>query len=81
MPCSSSKVSTKSTSERMSARMASSFFAAQGPTKTTLQPGKSFLTIRAVNTMGVRVMEILRISPGYSFSIMECQAGQQEVAM
>ena len=65
----------------MSARMASSFFAAQGPTNTTLQPGSSFFTSRAVNTMGVRVMEIFFISPGYSFSIMECQAGQQEVAM
>ena len=39
---------TKSTSERMSARMASSFLAAQGPTKTTLQPGYFFFMSRAV---------------------------------
>ena len=61
--------------------MASSFLAAQGPTKTTLQPGNSFFMSRAVKTMGVRVMEILLISLGYSFSIIECHAGQQEVAM
>ena len=46
-----------------------------------VQPGCSFFMSRAVKTMGVRVMEILFISPGYSFSIMECHAGQQEVAM
>ena len=48
IPCSSSKVRTKSTSERISSRIASSFFAAQGPTKTTLQPGYSFFISRAV---------------------------------
>ena len=48
IPISSSYVRTKSTSLRSSSCMASSFFAAHGPTKTTLQPGCCSFTIRAV---------------------------------
>ena len=39
MPCISSKVSTKSTSERIVRRLASAFLAAQGPMKTTFASG------------------------------------------
>ena len=58
MPWSSSKVSTKSTSERMVRRLASSFLAAQGPMKAMRHPGSFCFCRRAVSTMGVRAMEI-----------------------
>ena len=58
MPITSSNVSTKSTSLRMVRRLASSFLAAHGPMKTTLQFLCSFFSRRAVSTMGVMAMEI-----------------------
>ena len=81
MPLSSSKVSTKSTSERMSSRMASSFFAAQGPTKTILALGFVSLTSLAVMTMGVSAEEMFSSNSGKSFSAIMRHAGQHEVAM
>ena len=58
IPWSSSKVSTKSTSERTVRRLASSFLAEHGPIKAIFTSGWSFFTMRAVMTMGVRAMEI-----------------------
>ena len=54
----SSNVKTKSTSLRTDLRLASNFLAAQGPMKTTLQSGSSFLIIRAVKTIGVNAIEM-----------------------
>ena len=79
MPCSSSKVSTKSTSERTLRRDASSFLAAQGPIKTMRASGLSFLTRRAVSTMGVRAMEMLSLNSGKRVLAITLQAGQQLV--
>ena len=81
MPWSSSKVSTKSTSERTDFRLASSFLAAQGPMKQIRALGWSFFTIRAVMTMGVRAMEMQSLNSGKSFLAMTDQAGQQLVPM
>ena len=81
MPCSSSKVRTKSTSERTLRREASSFFAAQGPTKTMRAFGCSFFMRRAVMTMGVSAMEMFSVNSGKSFLAMTLHAGQQEVPM
>ena len=77
MPWSSSKVSTKSSSERTDFRLASSFLAEQGPMKQIRALGWSFFTIRAVMTMGVRAMEMHSLNSGKSFLAMTDQAGQQ----
>ena len=53
MPDISSNVRTKSTSLRTDRRMASSFFAAHGPTKTTFAFGLCFLIRRAVSDASV----------------------------
>ena len=82
MPISSSKVSTKSTSLRMVRRLASSFLAAQGPTKVILMSRPSlFLARRAVSTMGVMAMLMYWASSGNSFLAITLQLGQQLVAM
>ena len=81
MPGTSSKVRTKSTSLRTVLRLASSFLASHGPTKTTLQPGCCFLTKRAVSTMGVIATDIFCLNSGKSFLTMSLQLGQQEVTM
>ena len=49
---------TYDTKIREDLREASSFFAAQGPTKTIFASGWSFLMRRAVMTMGVRAMDM-----------------------
>ena len=81
MPAISSKVSTKSTSERTDERMASSFFAEHGPTKTILALGCCFLIMRAVSVIGVRAMEMHSALSGNSFFAMDDHAGQHEVPM
>ena len=71
MPASSSKVSTKSTSERTVRREASSFLAAQGPMKHIRASGSACFIMRAVNTMGVMVMEMFFARSGKAvFAIM-----------
>ena len=81
MPASSSKVSTKSTSERTVRREASSFLAAQGPMKHIRASGSACFIMRAVNTMGVMVMEMFLARSGNAVLAIMLQAGQQEVAM
>ena len=81
MPAISSKVSTKSTSLRTLLRIASSFFAAHGPIKTTRPPGRSFLIRRAVSTIGVSAIEMQLAYSGKRFFAITDHAGQQEVPM
>ena len=82
IPASSSKVRTKSTSDRIVFRCASSFFAAQGPTKHTLHSLPNLrLTIRPVKTIGVNAMEIISGCSGTSFFAIADHAGQQLVPM
>ena len=81
IPRTSSKVSTKSTSLRTVRRLASSFFASQGPTNTTLQPGWVFLTNLAVSTIGVIATEMFSAMSGNIFLTMSLHDGQQEVTM
>ena len=76
---SSSNVMTKSTSERTVRRIASSFFAAHGPTKMTRASGILCLTERAVATMGVRALETLSTMSGNCVFASMLHAGQQEV--
>ena len=54
----SSNVKTKSTSLRTDFLEASSFFAAHGPTKTTRLLGCFSFIKRAVNTIGVKAIDI-----------------------
>ena len=81
IPASSSKVSTKSTSLRTWRRLASSFLAAQGPTKHIRASGSAFFIMRAVNTMGVMAMEMLLASSGNRVLAIMLQLGQQLVAI
>ena len=81
MPAISSKVRTKSTSERTDLRMASSFLAEQGPTKTILALGCCWRSRRAVSVMGVRAIEMHSACSGNSVLAMTDQAGQQDVPM
>ena len=81
MPASSSKVSTKSTSERTVRREASSFLAAQGPMKHIRASGSACFIMRAVKTMGVMVMEMFLARSGKAVFAIMLHAGQQEVAM
>ena len=63
-------------------RLASSFLAAQGPTKVTLMSRPSLLLARrAVSTMGVMAMLMFWASSGNSFLAITLQLGQQLVAM
>ena len=81
MPAISSKVRTKSTSERTDSRMASSFFAEHGPTKTIFALGCCLRIRRAVSVMGVRAMLMQSAFLGNSFFAITDHAGQQEVPM
>ena len=81
MPAISSKVSTKSTSERTERRMASSFLAAQGPTKTIFASGCCVRIMRAVSVMGVSAMEMHSACSGNSILAITDHAGQHEVPM
>ena len=62
-------------------RLASSFLAEHGPTKTILQPLCSFFCKRAVKTIGVSAIEIYGASVGNSFFAITDHDGQQEVAI
>ena len=62
-------------------RLASSFLAAQGPTKTILQSGSFCLISLAVRTIGVNAIEIHLACSGNNFLAIMDQDGQQEVAM
>ena len=79
IPMTSSKVSTKSTSERIVRRLASSFFAAQGPINATLQPGCSFFTSRPLSTIGVSAIEMHSAYCGNSRFAITDHEGQQLV--
>ena len=79
IPAISSKVSTKSTSERTLRRMASSFLAEHGPTNTILALGCLMRIMRAVSTMGVSAIEMHSDCLGNSFLAMTDHAGQHEV--
>ncbi len=81
MDANSSKVSTKSISLLIERLLASSFFAAQGPTKTTLASGCSFFISLPVKTIGVSAIEMYGANSGKSFLAITDHAGQQEVAM
>ena len=79
IPISSSNVRTKSTSLLTLRLLASSFLAAHGPIKTTLQSGWSFLIIRPVKTIGVSAIEIQFAYSGKVFFAITDHAGQQLV--
>ena len=79
IPVNSSKVITKSTSERTVLLLASSFLLAQGPINTTLASGCSSLIIRAVATIGVKALLILSMVSGKNFFASTDHDGQQEV--
>ena len=62
-------------------REASSFLAAQGPMKHIRASGSACFIMRAVNTMGVMVMEMFLARAGKAVFAIMLHAGQQEVAM
>ncbi len=79
IPASSSKVMTKSTSERMVLLDASSFLEAHGPINTTLASGWSSFILRAVATIGVKALDILSMVSGKNFFASIDHDGQQDV--